>query len=128
MNKKRKMKKEMKTRYLYQFGALLLVMIAMVSCIKWEEFESLDLDAAPTVSIDVVSVGDSSITVNLTSTLDGYVSAILVYGTGNAVPDSSSLLTSNVLYEEFVSVEVTGGQAVSYTFTEGVEQDECKGR
>ncbi|MEX2372030.1 MAG: hypothetical protein WD578_13590 [Bacteroidales bacterium] len=114
----------MNKKYLYQISAFLLGTILMVGCVEWDEFESLDLDAAPTVTVVQSAVGDSLIAVDVTSSANGFVSVIILEGTGNVVPsDSVALLKGNVSYLDFASVEVEADVAVTVTFASGIEQD-----
>ncbi|MEZ5070972.1 MAG: hypothetical protein R2751_08400 [Bacteroidales bacterium] len=92
--------------------------LTLVSCFEFEEFESTNMGAAPTITLAEVSVQDSSITVSVTSSADGYASVILLPGSGNAVPeDAEDLLTNNVASLEFQSKKVSGSTAAEFTFS-----------
>ncbi len=114
----------MKTKYLYQLSAFLLGIIVMFGCAKFEDFESLDLDPAPIVSLTLVSAADSTISVDVTSSMSGYVAAILLTGTGNEVPDSSALLQQNVLYDEYKFLEAVANETISFTYASVVQDAE----
>lgn len=114
----------MKTRYLFQLSAFLLGIVVMFGCTKFDDFESLDLDPAPTVSVALVSAADSTITVEVTSSMSGYVAAILLSGTENEVPDSSALLSENVVFDEYLYMEAVANEAVSLTYTSVIQDSD----
>lgn len=114
----------MKAKYIYQIGAFLLGSLIFSGCVEWPEFEALDLASAPTVTVAQTNVGDSTITVDVTSSANGFVAAILLPGTGNAVPgDSAAILEGNVEYLAYASGEVEANTPVSFTFTADIVQD-----
>jgi len=105
------------TRILFKLSALLLGIVLMFGCAEWEEFESLDVASAPSVTVELANAADSTVTVDVTNSMDGFVSVILLADTGNAVPeDGEALLTENVAYDQFASMEAAAGEAVSVTF------------
>jgi len=115
---------KMKAKYIYQIGAFLLGSLIMSGCVQWPEFEALDLESAPTVTVEQTNVGDSTITVAVTSSTAGFMSAILLEGSGNAVPaDSGALLQGNVEYLDFASGEVEANTPASVTFSTDLIQN-----
>lgn len=115
---------KMKSKYVYQLGAFILGIFIISGCVEWPEFEPLDLASAPTVTVEQTNVSDSTITVNVTSTANGFVSAVLLEGAGNPVPaDSGAILQGNVDYLDYASGEVEAGTAVSITFSTDIEQN-----
>jgi hypothetical protein len=118
------MKIKMKTKYLFQLSAFLLGIVIMFGCAEFDEYESLDVDPAPSLSLALVSAADSTITVDITSSMSGYVAAILLSGTGNEVPDSAALLTVNVLYDEYQYMEVVANEAVSFTYSSVIQDSD----
>ncbi|MFZ5938941.1 MAG: hypothetical protein ACOYXB_00070 [Bacteroidota bacterium] len=114
----------MKTRYLKKFGAFILLGILAASCATFEDYESLDLPDAPTVTLQLVTAADSSITVSLSTSMEGYIGICILEGTGNAVPDSGNLLTGNLNYIDFVSRKLAANTAESITLGQDmIEQD-----
>ena len=105
------------TRILFKLSALLLGIVLMFGCVEWEEFESLDVASAPSVTVELANAADSTVTVDVTNSMNGFVSVILLADTGNAVPeDGEALLTGDVTYDQFKSMEATAGEAVSVSF------------
>ena len=105
------------TRILFKLSALLLGIVLMFGCAEWEEFESLDVASAPSVTVELANAADSTVTVDVTNSMNGFVSVILLADTGNAVPeDGEALLTGDVTYDQFKSMEATAGEAVSVSF------------
>lgn len=114
----------MKTNNIFKISAFLLGIIVAFSCAEWEEYESLDLAAAPTVSVEQSNVGDSLIVVDVTSSADGFVAAILLEGTGNPVPsDSTALLEGNVDYLAYAYGKATANTATMLTFASDIQQN-----
>lgn len=114
----------MKAKYIYQIGAFLLGSLIFSGCAEWEEYESLDLASAPTVTVVQSNVSDSVIVVNVTSSADGFVAAILLEGTGNSIPsDSTALLKGNVNYHAYAYGEVEANGATALTFASDVQQN-----
>jgi hypothetical protein len=115
---------KMKAKYIYQVGAFLLGSLIFSGCIEWEEFEPLDLASAPTVSVVQGNVSDSVIVVNVTSSADGFVAAILLEGTGNSIPlDSTALLKGNVEYLAYAYGPAEANSATALTFASSVQQN-----
>ncbi len=115
---------KMKTRYLFQLSAFILGIVVMFGCVQWEEFTPIDVANAPTVTLTQTSVADSAVTVEITSSMSGYVAAILLAGAENPVPDSAALLSENVVYDEYMYMEAVANEAVSYTFTTVVQDSD----
>jgi hypothetical protein len=113
------MKKNIK--YIKRIGIFLLALM-VVSCNEFQEFESTTYGAGPTISLAQVSVQDSSFTVSVTSSTDGFASVILNPGTGNTPPDAEDLLTGNISAMEYQSKAVTANTATNFTFN-GLVQD-----
>ncbi len=114
----------MKAKYIYQIGAFLLGSLILSGCVEWPEFEALDLESAPTVTVEQTNVGDSTITVDVTSSANGFVSAILLPGTGNPIPaDSGAILQGNVEYLDYASGETEANTPVSFTFETDIVQN-----
>lgn len=109
-------------KYFKGLGLLSLMALLVSSCTEFKEFESEDLGPAPSITLSLVSVQDSTFTVSVTSNGDGYASVILLPGSANPVPeDPEDLLTGNVTAIEYQSKMVKANQATSFTF-EGLFQ------
>ncbi|MDA3928424.1 MAG: hypothetical protein PF541_05655 [Prolixibacteraceae bacterium] len=91
-------------------GAISGLLLFFVSCTEFEKFESTDLEAAPTVTIKMEEVKDSSIVVSVSSTATGFITGVLVEGVGNVAPDSTLLIQGNV-------------EALDAAYTEVLEAD-----
>ena len=105
-------------QYIRRAGALLLMALLVFSCAEFEEYESTTFGPGPSVSLALVSAQDSSFTVSVTSTADGYASVILLPGTGNTVPENpEDLLTDNVASLASQTKKVGANQPVNFTFS-----------
>jgi len=105
-------------KYLRLSGAFLLVAILVFSCAEFEEHESTTYGSGPTVNLALVSAQDSSFTVSVTSSADGYATMILLPGTGNDVPeDPEDLLTDNIESLASQTKHVSANQPTNFTFT-----------
>ncbi len=97
---------------------MLLVALLVFSCAEFEEYESTTYGSGPTVSLALVSAQDSSFTVSVTSSADGYATVILLPGTGNDVPeDPEDLLTDNIESLASQTKHVSANQPTNFTFT-----------
>lgn len=106
------------TSILFKISALLLGIVLMFGCAEWEEFESLDVASAPSVTVTLESTADSTVTVDVTNSMDGFVAAIILADTGNPVPeDAEALLTGNVVYDQYDYMEAAADEAVEITFS-----------
>jgi hypothetical protein len=74
--------------------------------------------------VEQSNVGDSLIVVDVTSSADGFVAAILLEGTGNPVPsDSTALLEGNVDYLAYAYGEAVANAATMLTFASDIQQN-----
>ena len=104
-------------KYFKGSGLLALMALLLSSCTEFKEFESTQLGPAPSITLSLVSVQDSTFTVSVTSNGDGYASVILLPGSGNPVPeDPENILTGNVSSLEYQSKMVKANQATNFTF------------
>ncbi|MBN2697691.1 MAG: hypothetical protein JXR52_02610 [Bacteroidales bacterium] len=108
--------------YIRPLGAFLLAMLLFVSCAEFEEYTSNTYGSGPDVTLSAVSVLDSTITVAVTSSADGFATVALFPGTGNPVPDSASLIEGNVSALAIQTKKVISGQATNFVFG-GLVQD-----
>jgi len=103
-----------------------LALVISAACVKWEEETRPSLDSASTVTLAVLSAGDSSVVVSFSNSSNGYVALNLYEGTGNAVPteleDREAMLTGNVSSMEYYSAQTEVGTVYQVTF-EGLIQD-----
>jgi len=114
------MKNHMK--YITHVGIFVLALV-VVSCTEFEEYSSKSFGSGPTITLAQVSVQDSTFTISATSSADGYVSVILLSGTGNTPPeDPEDLATGNISAMDFQSKSVAASTAKNFTFT-GLVQD-----
>jgi hypothetical protein len=114
------MKNHMK--YITHVGIFVLALV-VVSCTEFEEYSSKSFGSGPTITLAQVSVQDSTFTISATSSADGYVSVILLSGSGNTPPeDPEDLATGNISAMAYQSKPVTASTAKNFTFT-GLVQD-----
>jgi hypothetical protein len=74
--------------------------------------------------VEQSNVGDSLIVVDVTSSADGFVAAILLEGTGNPVPsDSTALLEGNVDYLAYAYGKAEANTATMLTFASDIQQN-----
>ncbi len=104
----------------------MLALVIAAACAKWESETSPTLESASTVTLAVISAGDSSVVISYSNSSNGYVALNLYEGTGNAVPteleDREAMLTGNVSSMEYHTGETEVGTIYQYTF-EGLIQD-----
>ncbi|MEA3462216.1 MAG: Ig-like domain-containing protein [Bacteroidota bacterium] len=107
-------------KYIKRIGIFVLALVMTAACVKWEQETSPPLESASTVTLAVLSSGDSSVVVSFSSTANGYVGLNLFSGTGNEVPteleDREAMLTGNVTSMEYYSEETEAGTVYQYTF------------
>ena len=87
------MKNHMK--YITHVGIFVLAMV-VVSCTEFEEYSSKSFGSGPTITLAQVSVQDSTFTISATSSADGYVSVILLSGSGNTLPEDPEDLATGM--------------------------------
>jgi hypothetical protein len=110
-------------KYFKPIGLLVVLALMVVSCTEFEEFQSKTYGSGPTITLAQVAVQDSTFTVSVTSSADGYASVILLPGTGNTPPeDPEDLATGNLNAMAYQSKKVTANTAKNFTFT-GLVQD-----
>ena len=113
-------------KYIKRIGIFVLALVISAACAKWETETSPTLESASTVTLAVLSAGDSSVVISFANSSNGYVSLNLYEGTGNAVPtekdDKEAMLTGNVTSMEYYSAETATGVVSQYTF-EGLVQN-----
>ena len=113
-------------KYIKRIGIFVLALVISAACVKWEEETSPSLDSASTVTLAVLSAGDSSVVVSFSNSSNGYVALNLYEGTGNAVPteleDREAMLTGNVSSMEYYSAQTEVGTVYQVTF-EGLIQN-----
>lgn len=98
-------------------STLTLFLAFFVGCTKFENYESKKLADAPTVSVSLEEVKDSSVVVSFTSSATGFLSFILLEGVANETPDSTALIELNVSAIDDGSYEVlTAGEKISHEF------------
>ncbi|MCK4991210.1 MAG: hypothetical protein KAS29_12015, partial [Bacteroidales bacterium] len=112
-------------KYIKRIGIFVLALVISAACVKWEEETRPSLDSASTVTLAVLSAGDSSVVVSFSNSSNGYVALNLYEGTGNAVPteleDREAMLTGNVSSMEYYSAQTEVGTVYQVTF-EGLIQ------
>jgi len=113
-------------KYIKRIGIFVLALVMTAACVKWEQETSPTLESASTVTLAVLSSGDSSVVVSYSSSANGYVALNLFEGTGNEVPaeeaDREAFLTGNVTSMEYIRSETEAGTVYQYTF-EGLIQN-----
>jgi len=113
-------------KYIKRIGIFVLALVISAACVKWEEETSPTLESASTVTLAVISAGDSSVVISYANSSNGYVALNLYEGTGNEVPteleDREAMLTGNVTSMEFHTGQTEVGSIYQYTF-EGLVQD-----
>lgn len=104
-------------KYIKLIGIFVLALM-VVSCNEFAEFDSESYGPGPTISLAQVSIQDSTFTVSVTSSADGFASVILLPGSGNTPPaDPDDLLTGNVDAMDYQTKAVTGSTATNFTFS-----------
>jgi hypothetical protein len=105
----------------------MLALVISAACVKWEEESRPILEAASSVILGVGSVTDSAITVQVSSSKDGYIALHFFGGTGHEVPRSDeekeAFLTNNIASMGYASVKVTSGETYLVTFSDGIVQN-----
>ncbi len=113
-------------KYIKRISIFVLALVIAAACAKWESETSPTLESASTVTLAVLSAGDSSVVISFANSSNGYVGLNLYEGTGNAVPtekeDREAMLTGNVTSMEYYSAETATGNVYQVTFT-GLVQD-----
>ena len=113
-------------KYIKLIGIFVLALVISAACVKWDEETSPTLESASTVTLAVLSAGDSSVVISYSNSSNGYVALNLYEGTGNAVPtdeeDREAMLTGNVTSMEYYTGQTEVGTVYQYTF-EGLVQD-----
>ena len=105
-------------KYFKPLSLLAMLVLMVVSCTEFKEFESTTYGPGPTISISLVSVQDSSFTVSVTSSADGFISVILLPGVGNTPPeDPEDLLTGNLNAMDYQTKKVPANTATNFTFS-----------
>lgn len=105
-------------KYFKPLSLLAMLVLMVVSCTEFKQFESTTYGPGPTISIALVSVQDSSFTVSVTSSAAGFASVILLPGSGNTPPeDPEDLLTGNLNAMDYQTKEVTANTATQFTFS-----------
>ena len=104
-------------------STLTLLLVFVVGCTKFEDYESKKLADAPTVSLATEEIKDSSVVVSFTSSATGFLSFVLLEGVANATPDSTALIELNVDAFDGGSYEVlTAGEKIAHEFS-GLQQN-----
>jgi len=115
-----------KIKYIKLISIFVLALVISAACVKWEEETRPSMDPASTVTLAVLSAGDSSVVVSFSNSSNGYVALNLYEGTGNEVPteleDREAMLTGNVSSMEYYSAQTEVGTVYQVTF-EGLIQD-----
>lgn len=113
-------------KYIKLIGIFVLALVISASCAKWESETSPNLESASTITLAVLSAGDSSVVISFANTSNGYVGLNLYEGTGNSVPteleDREAMLTGNVTSMDYYSAETATGNVYQVTFS-GLVQD-----
>lgn len=113
-------------KYIKRIGIFVLALVVAAACVKWEEETQPGMESASTITLGILSVGDSSVVISFSNSSYGYVALNLFEGTGNTVPteleEREALLTGNVVSMEYYTAETEVGNVYQYTF-EGLVQD-----
>jgi len=113
-------------KYIKRISIFVLALVISAACVKWDEETRPSMDSASTVTLAVLSTGDSSVVISFSNSLNGYVGLNLYEGTSNTVPteleDREAMLTGNVSSMEYYSAETAVGEVYQVTF-EGLVQD-----
>ncbi len=107
-------------KYIKRIGIFVLALVMTAACVKWESETNPTLGSPSTVTLAVLSAGDSSVVVSFSSTASGYVALNLFDGTGNEVPtekeDLEAFLSGNVSSMEYYRADTEAGSVYQYTF------------
>ncbi len=113
-------------KYIKLISIFVLALVISAACVKWDEETRPSLDPASSVTLAVISAGDSSVVISFSNSSNGYVALNLYEGTSNEVPteleDREAMLTGNVSSMAYHSAETEVGTVYQHTF-EGLVQD-----
>ncbi len=116
------MKKALK--YFYS-GLLILLLGGLHACTEFDEYNSITVGSAPSVEITPGIVADSTLTVNITNSGDGYVTAGIKMSDGTAPEvDSEAFVKQNLGGYVYVTRDVTKGETAIFSF-KGLTQDQA---
>ncbi|MCY1722196.1 hypothetical protein OU798_17715 [Prolixibacteraceae bacterium Z1-6] len=112
-------------KIIYNITAVLFLGLLIASCEDWDKYESADLASAPEITLDLLSVKDSSVTVSAKTNVAGYVSMLITDDTTLTVEDidAEQLLTGNESGLEKLLFNVGGAANVEYEFSSGLSQN-----
>lgn len=105
--------------------SVLILGLAVMGCENWEEYESAELASAPDVTLNLVSVQDSTITVGVNTNVPGYISMVITDDASltDEDIDGEQLLIGNVGGIETQLFEVESAQTIEYSFSSGLIQN-----
>ncbi|MFB6318549.1 hypothetical protein ACE1EF_08190 [Saccharicrinis sp. FJH54] len=103
--------------------AVLFLGVLFTGCENWEQYDSISVTPAPSLSLNLVSVMDSSVSVTMQSSAAGYLTFLITADTAMTTPDGTDLLVGNSSGLEEINVKVAASQTVEYTFMSGLEQN-----
>lgn len=114
-------------KYIKLIGLFVVAMVFSISCVKWDEETQPTMDSASSVTVNLTTVGDSSLTVTVSNSKAGYIAVHLFEGTGIAIPEDDdvkeSVMTGNVGSMAYYSIQSAPGEVYTITFSEGIQQD-----
>ncbi len=113
-------------KYIKLISIFVLALVISAACVKWDEETRPSMDPASSVTLAVISAGDSSVVISFSNSSNGYVALNLYEGTSNEVPteleDREAMLTGNVSSMAYHSAQTEVGTVYQHTF-EGLVQD-----
>ncbi len=117
-------------KYIKGIAGISLLAAMLFSCAKFDEFSSKKATiSAPTVTVGVSNVLDSTVTVTATSNMKGFMSVYVLVGSDTNVYNKVDLLTNNIPDDNvvaFASGEVAASEAINVNFVALIQNTSYK--
>ncbi len=103
-------------KYFYS-GLLILLFGGLHACTDFDEYSSITVGSVPAVEITAGAIADSALTVNITNSGDGYVTAGIKVSDGTTpTVDSEAFVKQNEKGYVYATKDATKGEATTFTF------------
>lgn len=107
-------------KYIKGIAGISLLAAMLFSCAKFDEFSSKDATtSAPTVTVAVSNVLDSTVTVTASSNMSGYMSVYVMLGSDTNIYNRADLLSNNIPTSNVVAFtygDVAANEEVNINF------------
>lgn len=114
-------------KYIRLLASGTLLLLVLFACTKFEEFSSKNPTmGAPTVSLSIATVEDSSVVVSASSNMEGYLALYILSGADTNIYNRVDVLTNNIPAESVVansSAEVAANESVAVAFNGALIQN-----